>query len=294
MSSDIFEKQHILTLDGGPVCVYESGNDNMPPVLLLHGAMYDESRFIWHHLAPVLSESRHVFAVDFPRHGKSRPWAGLIDQNRLVSILHDVIESFKLPPLPLIGLSMGGSVAIGYTLKYPDMVTGAVFMGPGGLGDKVVNQFLSWMFVKTPGALRLTANAYGKYTPEKLRKSLKKILYAVEDSPDLDDLTKILCEEAQQKKQYKELAMDDWQIAGLSPFHLKINLLPDLGRISCPVLWLRGKNDPLVGHDVMEEAARLTPKGKLCVVENAGHLLPLEQPREVDRLVLDFLQSNNL
>lgn len=294
MAADIYEKQHMLTLEGGPVCVYESGKDNMPPVVLLHGAMYDESRFIWYHIAPALSESRHVFALDFPRHGRSRPWAGLIDQNRLVSVLHEVIENFKLPPLPLIGLSMGGSVAIGYTLKHPDMVTGGVFIDPGGLGDKVRSQFLSWLFIKTPGALRLTASAYGKYSPEKLGKSLKKMLYAGEVSPDLDELTAILYEEAQQKKKYKELAMDDWQIAGISPFHLKINLLPELNRISCPVLWLRGKNDPLVVQSVMEEAASLTPKGKLCVVENAGHLLPLEQPGEVSRLVLDFLQSNNL
>lgn len=294
MPTDIYEKHHILKLERGPVCVYESGKDGLPPVLLLHGAMYDESRLIWHHLVPELSESRHVFAVDFPRHGKSRPWSGLVDQECLIEVLYEVIKHFGLSPLPLIGLSMGGSAAIGYALKYPDHVTGAILMGPGGLGDKVANQFLSWLFVKTPGALKLTASVYGRSAPEKLRKSLIQMLYARQNSPGLDDLTAVLYEEAQQKKKYKELAMDDWQIAGLAPFHLKINLLPELRRITCPVLWLRGKNDPLVGQAVMEEAARLTPKGELQVVENAGHLLPLEQPEEVYRLVNEFMISNNL
>jgi catechol 2,3-dioxygenase-like lactoylglutathione lyase family enzyme len=48
---------------------------------------------------------------------------------------------------------MGGGVAIGYTLQNPGQVTGLALMGPGGLGDKIQNQLLSWAFVKVPGAL---------------------------------------------------------------------------------------------------------------------------------------------
>jgi len=294
MTIDIYRKQNNLTLAGGPVCVYEAGNDNLPPVLLLHGAMYDESRFIWHHLAPALSRTRHVFALDFPRHGKSRPWTGTVGQECLVQVVKEVIGHFKIAPLPLIGLSMGGGVAIGYMLKYPEHVTCGVLMGPGGLGDKVRNQFLSWLFVKTPGALKAFAHAYAKYNNEQLRRKLAAVLQAGEYSPDFDDLVTVLYEEAQAKWKYRELAMDDWQNEGLAPFRLKINFLPELHRLTRPTLWLRGKNDPLVGQNVMEEAARLSPDGMLRVVENAGHLLPLEQPDEVYRFVQEFLVENGL
>ncbi len=294
MSVDIYDKQHLLTLSGGPVCVYESGDQSLPNVLLLHGAMYDESRFIWHHLAPELAKTRHVFAIDFPRHGKSRPWSGTIGQRRLVEIVREVVDHFNLAPLPVIGLSMGGGVAIGYGLQYPDRVSCGIFMGPGGLGDKVANQFLSWLYVKTPGSLRYLTKHYAKSTPEKMKKSVVSMLNDKEKSPDLDDLTEILMEEAQQKWKYNELSMDDWQMEGLAPFRLKMNFLPELHRLPFPVLWLRGKNDPLVGQSVMEEAARLSPNGRLQVIENAGHLIPLERPNEVSQIVQEFFLSNNL
>ncbi len=294
MAIDVFEKQTILTLKGGPVCVYETGQANLPPVLLLHGAMYDESRFIWHHLAPALSMSRHVYAIDFPRHGKSRPWAGTIDQQELQQVVGAVIDHFGLPPLPLIGLSMGGGVAIGFALEYPEKVTGGIFMGPGGLGDRVSNQFLSWLFVKTPGALRSFAWYYAKLSPQKMRNSVISMLQTRENSQDLDDLTSILCEEARLKWKNRELSMDDWQKTNLAPFRLKMNFLPQVHRLSCPTLWLRGESDPLVGQAVMEEAANTAPNGSLCVVTNAGHLLPLEQPEQVHGIIREFLASHDL
>jgi len=293
MAIDVYSKKHMLAMDGGPVCVYEAGDESLPPVLLLHGAMYDEARFIWHHLAPALAATRHVLAVDFPRHGQSRPWVGKLGQDTLVEVVHEVIGHFSLPPLPLIGLSMGGSVAIGYALKYPEQVSGGVFMNPGGLGEKVTRQLSSWLFTKTPGALKALTKYYARLAPEKMRQSVVRMLETREESPDIDDLTAVLCEEARRKKQYDELPMDDWQLEALAPFRLKLNFLPELHRMKCPALWLRGVNDPLVGQAVMEEAARLT-NGSLRIVENAGHVLPLEQPEAVFQIVSEFIEINKL
>ena len=47
-------QKKMLTVCGGPVCVYEAGESNCAPIVLLHGAMYDESRFIWDALFPAL------------------------------------------------------------------------------------------------------------------------------------------------------------------------------------------------------------------------------------------------
>ena len=294
MAADIYEKQHLITVSKGPVCVHESGDEHAPPVLLLHGAMYDESRFIWHHLAPELAKTRHVFAVDFPRHGGSRPWSDFVSHADIVEVVREVIDYFHLAPLPIIGLSMGGGVAIGFAQKYPDQITGGVFMGPGGLGDRISNQFLSWLFAKTPGMLRLFTRYYASLNPKKLRKSLVSMLSGGEHSRDLDDLAIILEEEAKQKGKYRERSMDDWQLEALAPFRLKMNFLPQVHRLTFPILWLRGQSDPLVGQDVMEQAAKASPNGTLRIVENAGHLIPLEQPNEVNRIVLEFLASNNL
>lgn len=294
MAMDIYKRNRMVNTDGGPISVYESGEEGNPPILLLHGAMYDEARFIWHHLAPELSRTRHVYAVDFPRHGKSRPWSGTVDRECLSRVVGEVIRQFGLAPLPLIGLSMGGGVAIEYMLKFPEQVTGAVLMGPGGLGDKVANQFLSWLVIKIPGLLPAMTRYYAGMTTEKMKKTVAAVLETKDGSRDLEDLTKLMLEEARRKKMHREAPMDDWQIKSLAPFRLRMNFLPELHRISCPVLWLRGEKDPLVGQEVMEMAAKATPAGRLQIVENAGHLLPLEQPEVVCRAVMGFLEESGL
>lgn len=286
MIQGVYEQHHLLDLPMGPISVYESGDKNYPPVILLHGAMYDEARLIWYHLAQHLSKFRRVIAIDFPRHGGSRPWTGTVDQNCLNQILEEVIHEFALPPLPLIGLSMGGGVAIGFTLKNPDRVTGLVLMGPGGLGDKMPYQFLSWAFTKVPGTL--VTRYYSKLSPEKMRKTMASLFAEGENTRNFDNLIALFAEEAQRKWKYRENSLDDWQLELMAPFKLKINFIPELHRLTQPVLWIRGENDHLISQRDMEEAVKRTPKGKLIVIENAGHLLPLEQPDEVNKAVEDF------
>jgi len=294
MGADIYSRQHTLATAGGPLNVYESGEADRPAILLLHGAMYDEARLSWYHLAPKLAQTRRVFALDFPRHGRSRPWTVAVGQDRLIQVAEEVISHFRLAPLPLIGLSMGGGVAIGYALKHPEQVTGAVLMAPGGLGDRVRNQFLSWALVKTPGLMKMTARYFAGLSEDKMRRSMASLLHDGENTRGFDGYVRLITEEARAKRAHREKAFDDWQAENLAPFRLRLNFLPELPRLTCPTLWLRGENDPLVGQGVMEQAARLAPNGKLTVIQNAGHLLPLEQPDEVGRAVLDFLSFNRI
>jgi pimeloyl-ACP methyl ester carboxylesterase len=105
-------KHHALQVCGGPISVYEAGNRNRPAVVMLHGAMYDEARFIWDQMFPFLSKDYHVFALDTPRHGKSRPWQGYLDRAKLMDILENTFKRLGLERFSLVGLSMGGGLSI--------------------------------------------------------------------------------------------------------------------------------------------------------------------------------------
>ena len=104
-------QKHLHSVLGGTICVYEAGDPSLQKIVMLHGAMYDESRFIWDALFPALSERYHVFAVDTPRHGGSRPWAGLLDRAKLMEILAETLAQLKLTRFSFVGLSMGGAQA---------------------------------------------------------------------------------------------------------------------------------------------------------------------------------------
>lgn len=64
---------------------------------------------------------------------------------------------------------------------------------------------------------------------------------------------------------------------------------PNLGAIRCPTLVLCGRQDALTPVEVHEEMASLIPGAKLAVVENCGHLSPLERPEAVSAALRDWL-----
>jgi pimeloyl-ACP methyl ester carboxylesterase len=64
---------------------------------------------------------------------------------------------------------------------------------------------------------------------------------------------------------------------------------PLLPAIACPTLVMVGRQDrwsPLAQH---EEIAALIPGGELVVIENSGHMSPVEQPEAVTRALLRWL-----
>ena len=130
-------KRRELSACGGPVYVYEAGNESRTAVVLLHGAMYDEARFSWDQLFPVLAEHYHVLALDTPRHGKSRPWQGELTRARLLFILEESFRQLGLTRFAIVGLSMGGGLAIEYAAAHPEQISAMALFEPGGLGETV-------------------------------------------------------------------------------------------------------------------------------------------------------------
>lgn len=287
---------HRLLVCGGPVCVYEAGNPENPAVVLLHGAMYDESRFSWDVLFPVLSEKYHVFAVDTPRHGKSRPWEGELNRARLIEILSQTLSVLDLTRFGIVGLSMGGSLAIEYAAAHQSQVESMTLFEPGGLAESVELQCVTWLYIKTPGTLRLLSRMYMHYDDAKVEK-LVRSLYTKGTAPgDLSRLAGVIKDEIRGKYNFGERDMDDWQLGAMAPFRLKWNLLKEVEQLKCPTLWLRGAESKLVKQHEMERAVRLAQTGgahaELAVIPRAGHMLPLEQPMQAIAAVEAFFEKH--
>ncbi len=66
---------------------------------------------------------------------------------------------------------------------------------------------------------------------------------------------------------------------------------PGLAAIHVPTLVAGGRQDGITPPDVLREIAEGIPAAKLVIVEEAGHLTPLEQPQAVSALLRYWLQS---
>ena len=66
---------------------------------------------------------------------------------------------------------------------------------------------------------------------------------------------------------------------------------PLLSRVSCPVLILEGEKSENRGFIDLDRIRSLIPDCAHHRVRGAGHLIPMEQPREVTRLIREFFGS---
>ena len=97
------------------------GNDDAPPLLLVHGGR-DHCRS-WDWVAERLCDRYHVIAPDLRGHGDSA-WSpdGNYDMDAFVYDLAQLIHQLDLAPVTIVAHSMGGNVALRYTGLYPDNV----------------------------------------------------------------------------------------------------------------------------------------------------------------------------
>ncbi len=170
-----------------------------------------------------------------------------------------------------------------------------VLFEPGGLGEKVNLQFITWLYTKIPGMLRMLSKRYIKLDHAGMKKLLASIYAGGARPVDPDRLASILQDEVKGKYEYGERDLDDWQLNMIGPFRLKWDLLDRIPLLRCPTLWLRGAESVLVKQWEMERAAGLAAAAgviaELKVIPGAGHLLPLERPEQVNAVVKGFLDG---
>ncbi len=118
------------------------GNENLPPLILLHklGGRIEE----WRRLIPYLIKSRYVIAIDLPGHGKTKTFSPppyIVTQEEIAAMIMSVIEYLKLPkPISIMGSSIGGCVALVCASLWPNRIdsvytVGSAFNGKLSIDD---------------------------------------------------------------------------------------------------------------------------------------------------------------
>ncbi len=66
---------------------------------------------------------------------------------------------------------------------------------------------------------------------------------------------------------------------------------PDLAAIACPTLVLGGADDPIGSLDRAKEMAEAIPDCRLAIINECGHLTPIEQPAETTSHLRKWLEA---
>jgi len=92
------------------------------PLILLHGFTGDTTTMM--PLGLGLNEDRTIYLIDLPGHGET----GLLDDVSLygfeetIDLLRNFLIHSNLDQVDLLGYSMGGRIALGFAIRYPELV----------------------------------------------------------------------------------------------------------------------------------------------------------------------------
>lgn len=256
-----------LTVDKGKLYYEQAGKG--PVIVLLHDGMVD--RRIWDEQFQLYARDYRVIRYDRRAYGKSS------DPQEAYSHIEDLNQLFtqlKIEKAVVFGMSSGGGLAIDFTLKFPQKVTGLVLVGAvvGGLGYS--------NHMGTRGGHMISAAERADQ-----RKMIRYFIW--------DDPYEIYEKNTSAKQRVQEF-MKDYPSAGrgmgIPVKPAERQALKYLSEIQIPTLILVGEFDI---PDVHAHAGAINAgisSSTRKIIPGSGHLLPLEQPKLFNDAVLDFLK----
>ena len=247
-----------------------SRGEGTPPIVLLHAFPLDGR--MWAPQVDALAPDYQVVVPDLRGFGAAREQAvevaemGLMAED-VVRLLDDLV----LDQVVLCGLSMGGYVALAFALRHPGRLRGLVLSSTKATADD--EQAVA---ARLEMAERVLAEGVG-FVP---RVMLPLLLGETSRRrPDLvERVTKLILEQ---------------DPAAVAAAQRGMARRPDvtggLAAVTVPTLVLSGAEDERFGPEVGRELAAAIPDATFVQVGEAGHLLNLEQPEQVNETLLDFV-----
>lgn len=242
------------------------------PVLLIHGGGSDNAAISWFRVFAPLSEHRRVWALDLPGFGGSIDADPVGGPQELAAVAADVLARLGAGPVVVIGVSMGGDVALNLALHHPERVAGLVLIAPGGLVPLAVSprtHFWAWLAAQTPDWLLLPAARLANRFVGSVLKSL------VKDPSVLPP--EVVAEFAREARHPRGgIAYGRYNQATIGRHGMLNDLSDAVTGITASTLFFHGADDPAVDPDGSRRAAARMPHARLVLVPDCGHWAQLE------------------
>jgi pimeloyl-ACP methyl ester carboxylesterase len=257
----------------GKVQLFRGGDG--PPLVYLHSAAGDTV----HPDLEDLADDHSVFVPVFPGYNESEGIEQIADMEDAVFHLLDVWQVLGLEAPAVIGLSLGGWMAMELATRYPERVGALVLVNPVGI--HLEGTPIKELFGRSPAELAEDMFADQSHP-------MAQMMHAMaEFTGDVGQRMEIPMELV--VPVYRSLSAT--ARLGWDPYLHNPKLRRRLGRIAAPTLVVRGAQDSFVPPAYAEVFAAEIPGARLEVIEDAAHLLPLEQPSVLATLVRDFLAA---
>jgi 3-oxoadipate enol-lactonase len=242
-------------------------------VVFLHGI--GGNRRNWEDQLAAFAPDFHAVAWDARGYGDSDDYDGPLNFASYADDVVRVIDYFGVRRAHIVGLSMGGRIAMDLVARYPDRILTLslcdTHKGFAGFSDEKKKAFI---------ASRKDPLVAGK-EPKDIAGPVARTLVGPNATPDafnrLVDSMNRLHKDSYIKSIEATVMMD---------------VRNDLASIRSPTLVVVGSEDKLTTVAMATEIAAEIPGAELAVIDDAGHLSNIEKPGQFNAVVLGFLKRH--
>ncbi len=227
----------------GETHILACGDPGSPPLILLHGSSSNAS--MWIADISDFSQFYRVYAPDIPGEpGKSEPVRPSLDSNAYALWLQEIFSVLEIQSADLVGISLGGWLAIKFASEYPNKINHLVLLCPAGLAPQK-SSFIFWALLLLP---------FG-------RRGKEQLMYLLNGKQEL----------ALEAVQYSCLIAEN--------FNPRLEIVPlfsdeELRRIFMPVLLIAGEKDILLPSELTaDRLLRCVPQAEVDLRVESGHIL---------------------
>ena len=240
------------------------------PVILLHGWL--GSWGCWLGTMEALSSRYRTYALDFWGFGESDKRRESYDVVDFVALVDQFMERLGIQSAPVIGHSMGGTVALSLALDRPSRVERVAVVGSPIEGDSLNLMlklagypWIAFLVWNSPSLLRLGLKLYSPLVAANWTAWYQLLM---------NDLSKMTLESFL------------WSINSLH----HTNLQPRLGKLRQPVLGAYGRGDKIVDPR-QANLLRSVPSARVEILTRSRHFPMLDEPEKFNSILLSYQAS---
>jgi pimeloyl-ACP methyl ester carboxylesterase len=262
------ERFTTVSLDGVRLHALHWGEGRPRKLILLHGG--GANAHWWDHVAPALAEHFHVVALDFRGHGDS----DYPEETRIGAWSDDLdalLEHVVSGPFAVMGHSMGGAIALEHAAIRNDVsALVAVDVSRGAAP-------------RSRRAARLALALRRSY--ESREEAVRRYRFLPSSAHASEAIRRHIADHSVREEEGGRFGFKfDPRWFGLPP-----RPRPDLARVRCPTLVVRGSESPMLTPEGADELLAELPDASAVVIGGAGHHVHLDQPAAFLAAVLPFL-----
>lgn len=260
------------TLDFDGVALQFEDEGSGEPVVLVHGFPF--SADLWTPQRAALSATYRVITPNLRGFGGSDPHFGTPSLDVYADDIIAILDELGVAEATVVGLSMGGYIAMALLRRRPDRVRGLALVSTKATADTETakqgrNDLIALVERDGPAAVA------DKLLPNMLTERTRT------ENPELTLFVREM--------------MASSTTEGIATAAMALRDRPDsmdtLATATVPALILVGRDDTVTTINDAHMMNQAIAGSRLVVIPDAAHLVNLEQPAEVDRALLNFLDE---